>query len=94
MSKRDDYTEKLKLQLDELNTQMDQLESKAKEARADAREKYKAEMGRLRHQSTLAVAKFEELKAASEDSWDKMVAETEKIRDAFVHSFSYFKSQI
>jgi len=31
---------------------------------------------------------------AGEDSWDKMVAETEKVRDAFIHSFSYFKSQV
>ena len=94
MSTRDEYTKKLKLQLDGLNAQMDDLETKAKEAKADAREKYNAEMTKLRHQSTLAIAKYEELKAASEDSWDKMVAETEKIRDAFVHSFRYFKSQV
>ena len=49
---------------------------------------------KLRQQSDLAVAKLEELKTAGEDSWEKMVAEMEKIRDAFVHSFSYFKSQI
>ena len=38
--------------------------------------------------------KLDELKAAGEDSWDALVAEMEKIRDAFVHSFKYFKSQI
>ena len=94
MSRRDEYTKKLKHQLDELNTQMDALETKAKEAKADARNAYKAEMAKLRHQSKLAVDKYEELKSASEDSWDKMVAEMEKIRDAFIHSFSYFKSQV
>lgn len=51
-------------------------------------------MAKLRQQSDLAVAKLEELKAAGEDSWEKMVAEMEKIRDAFIHSFSYFKSQV
>ncbi len=94
MSKRDDYIEKIKLQLDEANTKMNELEAKAKEAKADAREKYAEEMGKLRQQSQLAVSKLEELKAAGEDSWDAMVAEMEKIRNAFVHSFKYFKSQL
>ena len=94
MSKRNEYTENMKLQIDELNAKMNLLDAKAKEAREDARDKYKAEMTKLRHQSSLAIDKLEELKAAGEDSWEKMVTEMEKIRDAFTHSFSYFKSQI
>ncbi len=94
LSKRDEYTAKLKMQLDELNGKMDTLELKAKEAKEDARDAYKAEMAKLRHQSKLAGDKLEEMKAATEDGWEKMVAEMEKVRDAFVHSFSYFKSQI
>ena len=58
MTKRAEYTTKMKLQLDELNAKMDLLEAKAKEARQDAREKYKAEMVKLRHQSELAHAKL------------------------------------
>ena len=94
MSKRDEYTAKIKTQLDDLNKQMDELSAKAKDAKEDAREAYNAEMAKLRHQSKLAVAKYEELKVAGEDTWDKMVAEMDKISDAFVHSFKYFKSQI
>ena len=94
MSKRDAYVAKMKLQLDELNAKMALLEAKAKEAKADARDKYNEELGKLRHQSKLAVAKLDELKASGEDKWEAMVAETEKIRDAFVHSFNYFKSQL
>ena len=82
------------MQLDELNGKMDTLELKAKEAKEDARDAYKAEMAKLRHQSKLAGDKLEEMKAATEDGWEKMVAEVEKVRDAFVHSFSYFKSQV
>ena len=37
--------------------------------------------------------KLDELKSASEDKWDALVAEMDKIRDAFVHSFHYFKSR-
>lgn len=94
MSTREEYTAKIKLQLDEFNTKIDELQARTKETKAEALVKYEAEMAKLRQQSDLAVAKLEELKAAGEDSWEKMVAEMEKIRDAFIHSFSYFKSQV
>lgn len=94
MSKRDLYIEKIKLQLDALNLKMGEVELKAKEAREDAREKYKMEMAKLREQSTLAVAKLDEMKAAGEDTWEAMVVQMEKVRDAFTHSFKYFKSQL
>ncbi|WP_088278980.1 hypothetical protein [Ideonella sp. A 288] len=94
MSKRDEYVSKMKLQLDELNTKMDELSAKARDARAEARESYKAEMDKLRDQSKLAVAKLDEMRTAGEDTWENMVTEMEKVRDAFKHSFSYFKSQL
>lgn len=94
MSKREEYTAKIKAQLDDWNLQIDELSAKAKDAKADTREAYKAEMAKLREQSKLARAKYEELKSAGEDKWDKAVAEMEKISDAVVHSFNYFKSQI
>ncbi len=51
-------------------------------------------MDKLRAQSKVAVAKLDEIKAAGEDSWENMVTEMEKVRDAFKHSFHYFKSQL
>ena len=94
MSKRDAYVANIKLQLDELNAKLDQLAAKAHEAKAEALDKYKQEMTLLRHQSKLAAAKLEELKAASEATWETMVTEMEKLHDAFTHSFHYFKSQL
>ncbi len=94
MNKKDAYIEKMKLQLDELNTSMDELGNKAQEAKLDAKEKYEEEMAKLRAQSRLAVAKLDELRGASEDKWEEMVAGAEKVRDAFIHSFHYFKSQL
>lgn len=94
MSKRDAYIAKVKLQLDELNAKMDDLEAKAQEAKADMRDKYREEIRKLRHQSKLAIAKLDEIKAAGESSWEALVAEMEKIRDAFTHSFHYFRSQL
>ena len=94
MSTKDVYIAKIKLQLDELNDSMNQLEAKTNEAKVEAREKYKQEMVNLRHQSTLAVAKLEEVRSTTEEKWESLVTEMEKVRDAFKHSFSYFKSQV
>lgn len=94
MTARSVYIEKMKLQLDELNASMTKLEGNAKVAKAEARAKYQEEMEKLKHQSDLAVAKLEEVKASGEDTWETMVAEMEKVREAFAHSFNYFKSQI
>lgn len=93
MANRDVYIAKMKLQLAELNANMSRLEANAAEAKEDAREKYKEEMAKLRHQSDLALAKLNDLKSTSEDTWESMVTEMEKVRDAFTHSFHYFKSQ-
>ncbi|MEI2622896.1 MAG: hypothetical protein V9G23_02545 [Giesbergeria sp.] len=56
-----------------LEHQDERVGSQDKEAKADAREKYKAEVAKLRHQSELAAAKLNELTAAGEDTWEKMV---------------------
>lgn len=94
MTTRDVYISKMKLQLDELNLQMGKLELRAQEAREDVRDKYQAEMAKLHDQSEVAKAKLADMQASTESAWDGMVTEMDKIRDAFVHSFSYFKSQL
>ena len=94
MAIRDAYIEKMKLQLDELNATMNALEIKADNAKNDIHEKYITEMNALREQSQLAIDKLNGLKTTGEDSWKNMVMETEKVRDALVKSFHYFKSQL
>ena len=84
----------MKQQLDQLNAKMDKLETRALDAKNDARAKYKEEMSKLSKQSKRASAKLEEIQAAGEDKWEDMVTEMEKVRDAFKHSFNYFKSQL
>ena len=94
MTTRDAYIAKMKVQLDDLNANIDKLEARAKKARKDAREGFRQERDKLHEQSKLAVAKLDQLRTAGEESWETMVAEMEKVRDAFIHSFSYFKSQL
>ncbi len=94
MTQKSAYIEAMKAQLDTLNNNMNTLQAKAEEAKDDVRDMYKAEIAKLQEQSKLAAAKLGEMKSASEERWDSMVAEMDKVRDAFVHSFHYFKSQI
>ena len=94
MTRRDEYIQKMKSQLDALNATMDEIEAKAKDAQEEARARYQEEAAKLRLQSKAAASKLEDLKSAGEDRWKVMVTEMEKMRDAFVHSFNYFKSQI
>lgn len=94
MSKQDLYIARIQRQLDELNTQMGDLEDRAKEARLELKEKYLADMTQLRVQSQQASDKLDELRTAAEGSWGKMVADMERLRHAFTHSFHYFKSQV
>jgi hypothetical protein len=90
---RDEYTAKMHLELDELNTKVDALEAKAHEAQADMREKYRSELLKLRHHSQVASDKVAMLKSSSEEAWDNMVLEMNKVRTAFTQSVNYFKSQ-
>ena len=94
MTQRDVYISKMKLQLEELNTAIEGWEAKAHDAKVEARHAYREELTKLQDQSKAANSKLDELKAAGAESWDKMVAEMDKVRDAFSHSFKYFKSQL
>jgi hypothetical protein len=92
MSQRAEYISRIEAQLVKLNQKMSNLESEAKEAKEEARQTYKEEMGKLRLKYKGAIAKLEELKASTEDSWETMVSDMEKMHDAFTHSFfSYFQ---
>jgi len=93
-TKREQYTAALKTRLDELNQGIDALEAKANDTKHDAKEIYKAELKKVRHQSKVNMEKFDEMRLAGEDSWDKMVAEMEKLKVAFVHSCHSFKTQV
>jgi TolA-binding protein len=94
MSNREIYFQQMKHQLDELNEKMKTLEGQAQEVKQDARHMYQEEMRKLRHQSKVAAGKLDDMKAATEETWESMIAEMDKVRDAFTHAFHYFKSQI
>jgi uncharacterized coiled-coil protein SlyX len=94
MSKRDEFVEKLKHQLDELNTQVDEIEEKIGKAQADVKAKYDEKLGALRQQKQESQDKLNEIIAAGEDKWEQLRDQVDHTWKAFQHSVNYFKSQL
>lgn len=94
MSQRDEYVEKMKVQLDEMNAAIDRWQGKAKEAEGELKEKYEGQLAAMRETSDVARGKLAEIRDAGEDRWEGLKGEVEKIKDALVHSYNYFKSQL
>jgi hypothetical protein len=94
MSKRDEYVEMMKKQLDELNVQIGELEAKAQAGQEGLKKEYEEQLANMKEHSQAAVMKLNELKSAGEEKWDELIAEGDKVYKAFVHSVNYFKSQI
>lgn len=93
-TQRDEFVERMKNQLDDINAQLTEYEEKADEAGEKARADYDAQIDKLREHGKQMQVKLEELRGASEDSWDRMMEETRKLRDAFIHSWNYFRSEM
>jgi hypothetical protein len=93
MPTKEMYIVKMNQQLDEMKEAIDALEVEARKAGGVARKKYLFELTKLRRQAQLLARKLDELKSVAENSWENMIADVEKMRDAFVHSFHYLQSQ-
>ena len=66
------YVEHLKTQLDEWNTEIDQLEQQVKSAAAELREEYEKQMQRIYADRETYQVKLDEIMSASENAWEDM----------------------
>jgi hypothetical protein len=94
MSHKHKYIETMKDQLDALDASIQKLEGAAQVGEVQVMTTYQENLKKLQLQAQKALAKLEEIKAAGENSWTDLTAEMEKNRDALIHSFHYFKSQV
>lgn len=94
MAKREAYIASIKAQLDELNLSMTEMEERIAASKEVLHEQYTKEMQKLHAQAQQVREKLDEIKSASENNWESMIATTEKVRDAFVNSCHYFKAQL
>jgi uncharacterized coiled-coil DUF342 family protein len=77
MKSREEYIDKLAAQLKEWSTKIDELESKASVAKADAKTGYENQIRQLKDKRDAATQRLHELKGASTDAWDTLKAGAE-----------------
>lgn len=94
MSRRHEYVEKMKAQLDEMNTKIDVWQAKKVEVGGKARAEYEEQLATFRERAAAAREKLREIRESPEESWEELRAEMERVREALVHSYRYFKSQL
>lgn len=87
MSDRDVYVEKMKAKIDEWNADLAKLEARSREAEADMRLKYDAQIQEMREQREKAEERLKELQRASEESWKRMRDGMESAWDEMTRAF-------
>jgi uncharacterized protein YjbJ (UPF0337 family) len=94
MSKRDEYVDKLKAQLDQWNTEVTKWEGKAQKAKADARVEYEKQLTEVRRQRDQALEQMKRVQAATGDAWVDLVRGADeawaKMREALEKARSHF----
>jgi hypothetical protein len=93
--KKKAYEEKFDAQLKEWNAQINLLQAKANNAKADAKIEYVKTIEALQRKQNEARTKLQELKAAGDEAWEDIKAGAEKawaeVKTAFHDATSRFK---
>jgi hypothetical protein len=95
MTKRDDYLENLKKQLDAWNAEASKWEAKAKAAQANMRGEYEKQLAAFRSQRDQALEQMRRIQATSGEAWQELVRGTDdawaRMREAVEKARSQFK---
>jgi hypothetical protein len=87
MINRDDYVQKLKMQIDRWNGEAAKLEARAKAAQAGAQAEYATQLEQFRKQRDAAMAEMRRVQAASMDAWSELArgadAAVKSMQEAF-----------
>ncbi len=75
--KREEYIDKLAAQLKEWSARIDEVEAKARAARADAKAGYEIQIRQLKDKRDVAARRLQELKSSSAEAWDTLKAGAE-----------------
>ena len=94
MSKRDEYVEKMKAQLDQWNADVAKWEVKTREARAEARAEYEKGLEAFRQQRERAMPELRKVQTAAGDAWMELARGADeawaRMREAFDKASSRF----
>lgn len=95
MTKRDDYIEKLKAQLDQWNAEASKWESKTRAAQASMRTEYEKQLAAFRRQRDQALDQMRQVQASSGEAWKDLVRGTDeawaKMHEAVEKARSHFQ---
>ena len=94
MSERTEYIDKLAAQLKEWDDDVQKLEAKMKNAEADAKEKYRAQVEDLQQKKEEANRKLSEIKEAGDSAWMELKAGTEKAFETMKNSVKNALSEL
>ncbi len=94
MKKRDEYVLKMQESLDSLNAMLKEFESSAEMKATEAQHKFLQEKHHLTKQAHLIGERLNEMKRATETSWEHMIESTEIMHHALISSLHYFKGQL
>ncbi len=75
--KREEYIDKLAAQLKEWSAKIDEVELKARAAKADAKAGYEIQIRQLKDKRDVAAQRLQELKSSSAEAWDTLKAGAE-----------------
>ena len=92
MTKRDEFVEKMKRRLDEWNAEINNLDEKVREVKADLKDKYKSQIEELRTKGDEIEEKLEKSRVAGEDAWEKLKSDADRTWTALKDSINTFKS--
>lgn len=97
MSKRDEYVDTLKAQLDQWNADIAKWEARSHEVQAEARAEYDKRMEALRQQREQAMYQLRLLQAAAGDAWTDLMRGTDeawaRMREAVEKASSHFRAK-
>ena len=97
MITRDDYVQKLKLQLDQWNSEAAKWEAKAKSAQAGMQAEYAQQLEQFHKRRDEALAEMRRVQSASADAWSEMMrgADTafKSMKEAFEQARSKFNKK-
>jgi uncharacterized coiled-coil DUF342 family protein len=77
MKSREEHIDQLAAQLKEWSAKIDELESKARVAKADVKTNYENQIRQLKDKRDAAMQKLQELKGASAEAWEILKAGAE-----------------
>lgn len=89
---REQFVQKLKSQLDEINDDIDALEARLDASATQAREEFRGRLEEAKAQRAAAEAKLQEVRNAGDEAWEDLKHEAEHAWSALKSSVNYFKS--